>query len=154
VYLPPESSIVTLSYLHCVTTGDEFLFSFLMKKWQTSRQPSKTWLALSVSNRRDNSNKSSHDQSIVKTRQDDTLRTHRKRRAGNCSLPLPPFMNQGHVIARSRWRQPKAKVDNQNLTPFQQKLYANPYGMQTLTKSRMIIWLMIIDSSCVGYTSA
>lgn len=43
-------------------------------------------------------------------------------------IPLPPFMDPSVTAARSRTRQPKSHPSLKNRTPFQKKLYNNPYA--------------------------
>ncbi|KAF2237425.1 hypothetical protein EV356DRAFT_496218 [Viridothelium virens] len=51
-----------------------------------------------------------------------------KRRHGNSSLPLPPFMDPSIKAQKERHKTPKPLPGPKERTPFQQKLYENPYG--------------------------
>lgn len=65
-------------------------------------------------------------------------RTFRVRKDGK-PLPLPPVLDPVILEERSRWSKPKAKRDVNKFTPFQQKLFANPYGMPPSTRKREIL---------------
>jgi hypothetical protein len=43
-------------------------------------------------------------------------------------LPLPPLLDPIVVSERTRWQEPKAKPNIATFTPFQKKLWENPYG--------------------------
>ncbi|KAF2200620.1 hypothetical protein GQ43DRAFT_373376 [Delitschia confertaspora ATCC 74209] len=58
---------------------------------------------------------------------EDGHRTLRLRRNGK-PLPLPPLLDPVVLRERGRWEQPKSRPDIAKLTPFQQKLYQNPYA--------------------------
>ena len=51
-------------------------------------------------------------------------------------LPLPPLLDPVVRLERSRWQQPKERPNVANFTPFQKKLWENPYG--TLFNSHLI----------------
>ncbi|EKG10483.1 hypothetical protein MPH_12341 [Macrophomina phaseolina MS6] len=65
---------------------------------------------------------------------DDGSITFRNRMSDGSSkprpLPLPPLMDPIALSARERWTEPKkpAPTRKEDLTPFQRKLYTNPYG--------------------------
>lgn len=54
--------------------------------------------------------------------------TFRVRKDGT-PLPLPPLLDPVVIAERGRWQQPKAKPNVEKFTPFQQKLWQNPFGM-------------------------
>lgn len=43
-------------------------------------------------------------------------------------LPIPPVLDPIALSERSRWEQTKQKPDVNKFTPFQKKLWENPYG--------------------------
>jgi hypothetical protein len=49
-------------------------------------------------------------------------------RADGSTLPLPPVLDPLVVAQRSRWTQQKAQPDVASFTPFQKRLWENPYG--------------------------
>ncbi|OJD37994.1 esterase-like protein [Diplodia corticola] len=71
----------------------------------------------------------------------DGHRTYRKRLDNGISkrsLPLPPIMDPIALAARERWTEPKKPApQRQTLTPFQRKLYANPYARALETPVRV-----------------
>lgn len=44
-------------------------------------------------------------------------------------LPLPPVLDPVVLSERSRWERPKEKPNVSKFTPFQKKLWENPYGI-------------------------
>jgi len=56
------------------------------------------------------------------------LQDVRLRRGSNRPLPLPPALKPVATPATTRWKEHKPDPDLDNLTPFQKKLYQNPYG--------------------------
>lgn len=46
-------------------------------------------------------------------------------------LPLPPLLDPVILDKRSRWEQTKKRPDVANFTPFQKKLWENPFGTQS-----------------------
>ena len=63
---------------------------------------------------------------------DDGHRTFRKRRDGKEELPLPPLLDPVVLEKRSRHEQKKEKPKFADFTPFQRKLWENPFGMLPL----------------------
>jgi hypothetical protein len=57
----------------------------------------------------------------------DAHQSFRERKHGK-PLPLPPLLDEVVLAERSRWEQPKARPDVSKFTPFQKKLWENPYG--------------------------
>ncbi|KAJ4291099.1 hypothetical protein N0V90_010297 [Kalmusia sp. IMI 367209] len=57
----------------------------------------------------------------------DDYQSYRLREGGK-RLPLPPILDPLVVAQRSRWQQKKAKPDVNKFTPFQKKLWENPYA--------------------------
>jgi len=45
------------------------------------------------------------------------------------SLPLPPVLDPVVLAERSKWEQPKKEPNIEQFTPFQKKLWENPYGI-------------------------
>ena len=60
--------------------------------------------------------------------QQDGHRTLRKRLDGKRALPLPPLLDAAVVELRSRHEQKKEKPKAAEFTPFQRKLWENPFG--------------------------
>ncbi|KAF2641496.1 hypothetical protein P280DRAFT_542799 [Massarina eburnea CBS 473.64] len=60
-------------------------------------------------------------------RNEDQHKSFRVRQDGS-SLPLPPSLDPVVVSERSRWEQLKEKPNVANFTPFQKKLWENPYA--------------------------
>lgn len=61
---------------------------------------------------------------------DNDFRTHRARRHGKKPLPLSPFIDPVVLESRLRWKMKKDQSPKRGqMTPFQRKLYINPYGM-------------------------
>ena len=65
--------------------------------------------------------------------QRDEHQTYRVRKDGK-PLPLPPVLDPIVVKERRRWEQPKAKPNVEKFTPFQKKLWENPYGEEPILK--------------------
>ena len=59
----------------------------------------------------------------------DGHRTLRVRKGNNPPLPIPPVLDPIAISERDRWTKKKPQPKHDELTPFQQKLYQNPYGM-------------------------
>ena len=79
--------------------------------------------------------------------------TFRVRRDGT-TLPLPPILDPIRIAARTRWEQPKSRPDLNNLTPFQQKLYACSYGLSLATPTFRYLQLTAMRSTCPCITSS
>ena len=62
----------------------------------------------------------------------DGHRTLRVRKGNNPPLPIPPILDPIALSERNRWTEKKSRPKHDNLTPFQQKLYQNPYGMPSI----------------------
>lgn len=56
-------------------------------------------------------------------------------RGSGPKLPLPPTLDPVIAAQTWRWQQQKARPDALKLTPFQNKLRANPYGNHLLLES-------------------
>lgn len=55
-------------------------------------------------------------------------RTVRKRVDGKKELPLPPLLDPVVLERKSRYKQKKARPSAADFTPFQRKLWENPFG--------------------------
>ena len=62
----------------------------------------------------------------------DGHRTLRVRKGNNPPLPIPPVLDPIVLSERNRWTEKKPQPKHDELTPFQQKLYQNPYGMPSI----------------------
>lgn len=60
--------------------------------------------------------------------QQDGHRTVRKRKAGKKELPLPPLLDPVVLDKRARHERKKEKPRFADFTPFQRKLWENPFG--------------------------
>jgi hypothetical protein len=61
----------------------------------------------------------------------DAHQTYRIREDGRqTELPLPPLLDPAILEKRSMWENTKLQPKAKDLTPFQKKLMANPFGAQ------------------------
>ncbi|KAF2803706.1 uncharacterized protein BDZ99DRAFT_452746 [Mytilinidion resinicola] len=59
------------------------------------------------------------------------------RKASNRPLPIPPVLKPMAASIKPPWKEPKPDPDLNNLTPFQKKLYQNPYAHALATPVRL-----------------
>lgn len=59
----------------------------------------------------------------------DGHRTFRKRLEGKKELPLPPLLDPVVLEKRYKYQQKKERPNVADFTPFQRKLWENPFGM-------------------------
>jgi hypothetical protein len=81
----------------------------------------------------------------------DAHQSFRERKHGK-PLPLPPLLDEVVLAERSRWEQPKAKPDVNKFTPFQKKLWENPYGPLPLSEPQR--YSLTLASSCSGFSNS
>ncbi|OCK84899.1 hypothetical protein K432DRAFT_413678 [Lepidopterella palustris CBS 459.81] len=67
---------------------------------------------------------------------EDGGRSVRVRKWNNRPLPIPPLLDPIVLSARERWEKHKPDPDPEKFTPFQQKLYQNPYAHLLATPVR------------------
>lgn len=60
---------------------------------------------------------------------DENLHRSFRLRPGGKPLPLPPSLDPIVASERSQWEQTKKRPNVAEFTPFQKKLWENPYGM-------------------------
>ncbi|OCL01939.1 hypothetical protein AOQ84DRAFT_305745 [Glonium stellatum] len=67
----------------------------------------------------------------------DAHRTLRVRKGNGRPLPIPPIIDPIVISERNRWTEKKPQPKQDELTPFQQKLYQNPYAHALTTPVRL-----------------
>jgi hypothetical protein len=78
----------------------------------------------------------------------DQHRSFRVRKDGaRKPLPLPPVLDPVVFAERSKWEQPKKQPNIEQLTPFQKKLWENPYGI-FFYSIELVRSFLIVYSTC------
>lgn len=126
--IPPEPRL-----LHDLTLPDSHLAFTLMPGQWTRRLGSCSSQARSISTAQRTSNSNVRPVTPLSgielgPTQQNGHRTLRKRLDGKKTLPIPPLLDPVVLETRSRYEQKKEKPKAAEFTPFQHKLWENPFG--------------------------